>query len=188
MSIGSACRNKVLNTLRRKFKSPEEAEAHYFPLNLVASEPTEVEAATITPRLLNSSENQDLKVISSLYKSYCTSCSSVTPPDDFLKFALLAMEHLKSCGRSNVLYNLAKALGTMRDDQTDSLLPVKRMPMGLIEHCVNFFCCSHSEQVYVCTSITNSLTVIHLFLCRFLVLMIIVSGWFPCFRSLALSL
>ena len=93
-----------------------------------------------------------------------------------------------SCGRSNVLYNLAKALGTMRDDQTDSLLPVKRMPMGLIEHCVNFFCCSHSEQVYVCTSITNSLTVIHSFLCRFLVLMIIVSGWFPCFRSLALSL
>ena len=45
MSIGSACRNKVLNTLRMKFKSPEEAEAHYFPLNLVASEPTEVEAA-----------------------------------------------------------------------------------------------------------------------------------------------
>lgn len=55
--IGSACRNKVLNTLRRKFKSPEEAEAHYFPLKLVASEPTEVAVATITPSFLNSSEN-----------------------------------------------------------------------------------------------------------------------------------
>ena len=52
--IGSACRNKVLNTLRRKFKSPEEAEAHYFPLKLVASEPTEV---AVAPSFLNSSEN-----------------------------------------------------------------------------------------------------------------------------------
>ena len=48
-----------------------------------------------------------------------------------------AVEHLKSCGRSNVLYNMAKAIGTMREDQGDSLLPAKRMPMGLIEHCVN---------------------------------------------------
>lgn len=78
----------------------------------------------------------------------------MTPPDDFLKLALLAMEHLKSCGRSNVI---AKALGTMRDDQTDSLLPAKGMPMGLVEHCVNF-CCAHSDQVYVCT---NCLTIFY---------------------------
>ena len=82
----------------------------------------------------------------------------MTPPDDFLKLALLAMEHLKSCGRSNVIYNLAKALGTMRDDQTDSLLPAKGMPMGLVEHCVNFCCCAHSDQVYVCT---NCLTIFY---------------------------
>ena len=160
MFTGSACRNKVLNTLRRKFKSPEEADLHYFPKNLVASDPTAVAVATITPSLLNSPENQELKVISDLYKSYCSSCSSVIPPDDFLKLVLSAMEHLQSCSCSNVIYNLAKALGTMRDDQTDSLLPAKRMPMGLVEHCVNFFCCSRSEQVYACTGVTNCLTVI----------------------------
>ena len=66
------------------------------------------------------------------------------------------MEHLKSCSRSNVIYNLAKALGKMRDDHSDSLLPTKRIPMGLVEHCVNF-CSSHSDevQVCVCTSIAN---------------------------------
>ena len=37
-------------------------------------------------------------------------------------------------GRSNVVYRLSMALGTKREDQTDSLLPSKRMPMGLIEH------------------------------------------------------
>ena len=39
------------------------------------------------------------------------------------------------------------ALGTKRKDQTDSLLPSKRMPMGLIEHCVNFFCSSSIHEV-----------------------------------------
>ena len=104
MFIGSACQNKVLNTLRRKFKSPEEADLHYFPKNLVASDPTAVAVATVTPSLLNSPENQELKVISDLYKLYCSSCSSVIPPDDFLKLALSAMKHLQSCSPSNVFF------------------------------------------------------------------------------------
>ena len=70
-------------------------------------------------------------------------------PGDFLELAVAAMQHLKSCGRANVLYNFAKAIGTMREDKSDSLLPAKRMPMGLIEHCVNFFTSTH-VQVFLC--------------------------------------
>ena len=64
-------------------------------------------------------------------------CSRV--PDDFLNVVVKGVGHLKRTGRSNVVYLLAKALGTMRADGSDSLLPAKRMPMGLIEHIVNFF-------------------------------------------------
>lgn len=64
--------------------------------------------------------------------------------------AVSAMEHLESCGRSNVVYNLAKVLGRMRNDKSDSLLPAKRMPMGLIEHCVNFFSSSSIREVRTC--------------------------------------
>ena len=72
----------------------------------------------------------------------------IDPPDDFLSLAVSAMEHLRSCGeRSNVVY---KVLGTMRDDQSDSLLPARRMPMGLIEHCVNFSARRQFER-YTCT-------------------------------------
>ena len=70
-------------------------------------------------------------MISKLFKSYCAY--------DFLQFSMLAMKHLQLCGRLNVLYHLAKALGTMRNDQNESLLPAKRISMGLIERCVNFF-------------------------------------------------
>ena len=60
-------------------------------------------------------------------------------PGDFLNVIVEGVHHLKRSGRSNVIYLLAKALGTMRPDGSDSLLPANRMPMGLIEHVVNFF-------------------------------------------------
>ena len=68
-------------------------------------------------------------------------------PDGFIQLAFNGMSHLKKCGRSNVIYSLVKSLGTMRPDQTDSLLPAKRMLMGLIEHCVNFFSATSINQV-----------------------------------------
>lgn len=146
---GNACRNKVINSLRRKFKSPACAEAHYLQSQLVVST-EETAEQRITPVLQHSTETMpvnQLVIISDLYKSYIASNSNVAVPDDFLVLALSAMEHLKACGRSNVLYNLAKVLGTKREDNSDALLPAKRMPMGLIEHCINFFC-SSQQQVF----------------------------------------
>ena len=155
MFVGSACRNKVLRTLRKRFKSPEAAESHYFPLKLVASEPQPAGVETaITPSLQSFpshtkeiSPSQQLLAISEHLKSFCNSHSSIDPPDDFLSLAVLAMQHLCSCGCSNVVYKLVKVLGTMRDDQSNSLLPARRMPMGLIEHCVNFFSSSSIREV-----------------------------------------
>ena len=55
--------------------------------------------------------------------------------------------HLQQSGRTNVIYSMAKVLGTMRSDGSDSLLPARRMPMGLIEHTVNVFSASSIHQV-----------------------------------------
>ena len=71
-------------------------------------------------------------------------------PDDFIQLAVSGMSHLKRCGRSNVIYSLVKTVGTMRPDHSDSLLPAKRMLMGLIEHCVNFFSSTSINQVNLC--------------------------------------
>jgi len=99
--IGSACQNKVLNTLRKKFASPKDAKAHYFPQKLTATESIAAEVPIIPSLLLatiGSISNQQLQVISDLYKSYCNVRSSISLPDDFLQLALSAMEQLKSCG------------------------------------------------------------------------------------------
>ena len=115
----------------------------------VAVSDADVGEVQATPGLLSSVSNHDqqLALTSELFKLYCIEQADIKPPNDFLQLSMLAMKHLESCGRSNVLYSLAKSLGTMRNDGNESLLPARRMPLGLIEHCVNFFCSTSIRQV-----------------------------------------
>lgn len=92
--------------------------------------------------------DQQCTVLSNVFDLFLKESTFLTHiPDDFIKLSINGMSHLRKCGRSNVIYSLAKSLGTMRPDQTDSLLPARRMPMGLIEHCVNFFSATAVNQV-----------------------------------------
>ena len=64
----------------------------------------------------------------------------------FLKLAALAMKQLALNGCSNVLYNMAKVIGTIRNDNSVSCFP-ERMPMGLIEYACNFFTSENMNKV-----------------------------------------
>ena len=83
--------------------------------------------------------DQQLKVISVVFQKLAGSTYGVEIDGDFLELALQASKHLQECGRSNVLCGLARAIGTLRLDGSDSRLLAKRMPMGLLEHTANFF-------------------------------------------------
>ena len=99
-------------------------------------------------------------------------------------FASSAMLRLAEKHRSNILYNLAKGISTMREDGSDSRFPTQRMPMGLVEYTASFFVADDLNQVlpnYFCHS---SLFII-LFLLRFqVVLKITVYGSKLCTASL----
>ena len=58
--------------------------------------------------------------------------------EDFVSYASNAMSQLRHSRRTNVLYSLAKGIETLREDNSDSRLPTKRMPMGLIEYTASF--------------------------------------------------
>lgn len=49
------------------------------------------------------------------------------------------MQYLRESNRSNILYGLACGIGKKRVDGSDSVFPVTRMPMGLVEYIINFF-------------------------------------------------
>ena len=68
-------------------------------------------------------------------------------PQDYLELSVQAMLHLKQCDRSNILYSLAKGLGTLRPDGSDSKFPTKRMPAGLLQYMVEFFAADNLSQV-----------------------------------------
>ncbi len=46
-----------------------------------------------------------------------------------------------------MLYGLAKIIGTKRPGNEGCLLPLSRMPTGLLEHCINLFVSYKFEQV-----------------------------------------
>ena len=89
------------------------------------------------------------KVLTELFCGLMLKSNECVCPDDFLELSVNAMAHLHDCQCSNVVYLLSKARGTMRPDSSDSLLPAKRMPMGLIEYSVNFFTSHHINEVFV---------------------------------------
>lgn len=91
--------------------------------------------------------NAQLDLLSKLFSSYASNEMRLSVPDDFIALAARAMLQLMSSDRSNVLYNLAKAIGTIREDGSDSRLPTKRMPMGLIEYIANFFVADNLQSV-----------------------------------------
>ena len=95
-----------------------------------------------------------LQVLSGLFTSYLSVASSVSVPDDFLNHAAAAIVCLRKSGRTNVIYNLAKGIGTLRADKTDSRFPIKQMPMGLVEYIAQFFAEDNLQKV--CFNIRNS--------------------------------
>ena len=90
---------------------------------------------------------QKFTVLSQLFCKAMQEKHNIKVPSDFLELAAAGMVHLLDCNRANVIYLLARALGSMRADESDSLLPAKRMPMGLIEHTINFFNAEHVNEV-----------------------------------------
>lgn len=74
-------------------------------------------------------------------------CENVIRVEDFPSLAIKAMKMLREKGKSNVLRDFAKCLGLRRPDSNEPLMPVDRMPFGLIQHQIQFFCASDIRQV-----------------------------------------
>lgn len=74
-------------------------------------------------------------------------CENVIRVEDFPSLTIKAMKMLREKGKSNVLRDFAKCLGLRRPDSNEPLMPVDRMPFGLIQHQIQFFCASDIRQV-----------------------------------------
>jgi len=92
-------------------------------------------------------DDEQSSVLSSLYSDLVAAQCGMKIPSDYLELSLHAFKHLKESCRANVLYKLAKAIGEVRSDGSDTKLPCKQMPMGLLEHIANFYTAEFNQQV-----------------------------------------
>ena len=137
---GTACRFKVVGWLRKKFEKPIDAERYYNDERTTCTIDVQTDVSV-------DAKADDMKLLSSLFAQACEKEYNITVPKDYLVLSAFAMMQLEKANRSNVLYNLALGLGTSREDNSDSRFPTQRMPMGLIEHTINFFVANNANQV-----------------------------------------
>ncbi len=166
--IDTSCRYKVVKWLKKKFDSPKTAEVFYFSTAMSVGVQTSYSKTSMAVQTgcsgvdlvdvgvqtehscsylgaqinmlsaTRESEN-DLHAMSVAFSKYCKEKLNTELGEDFLELSASAMSKLKAGNRSNVLYNLAKGVGTNRMDESESIFPVTRMPMGLVEYTTNFF-------------------------------------------------
>ena len=151
MTLGAACTYKIVGCLLKKYESPEVAESTWLPSGSFSStglssmstdtQPTiasvgvqaDVVNRTVqcqtTLSLIPTTEQNQLADIANMF-TQLMSQQGIIVPTDYLQISAMVMKHLAGSGHSNVLY---KRMGTMRKDGSDSCLPCKRMPMGLLE-------------------------------------------------------
>ncbi len=164
MYIGEACRTQVNRTLSHRFTTPALAEEHFNYFSEDDISESLIESISAMPDSASSRQPayaddfekiltkldpaKQMQIISELFSLLVGQSLIPVPPPDFLELVILGMKRLHSNGRSNVIYLLAKAIGTMRPQGTDSLLPISRMPMGLLDYVVNFYTASSINKVY----------------------------------------
>ena len=92
---------------------------------------------------------EHLKLVGEIFTAYCFRWN-LTVHEDFLELTVKAMSQLNINGRTNILYALAKGLGTLRSDGSDTLFPCKQLVTGLLEYSANFFAVSYADEVCMC--------------------------------------
>ena len=60
-------------------------------------------------------------------------------PSDFVELCCKAFNELLHSGKDNIVYHLAKGLGTKRTDCSGPRLPTDRMPFGLLSYNIRYF-------------------------------------------------
>ena len=95
--------------------------------------------ASVISGFQKSSADQQLSALCEMFCCHAKTFYGVVVPSDFVSMSILGMKQLEKSGRINVIHELAKGLGTMRPDGSDSCFPTSRMPMGLLQYIVQFF-------------------------------------------------
>jgi hypothetical protein len=82
---------------------------------------------TLFGRFNKLSTEEQLSLMNEMFCRHASTHYQMKLPNDFLTLSLKGVTHLSETKRMNVLYELARGLGIMRPDGTDTLFPTSCM-------------------------------------------------------------
>jgi hypothetical protein len=88
-----------------------------------------------------------VELLDELHSSTCKSFGGGDVPADFIHHSLTAMKKLRNKGKSNIVYKLPRCISLIRVGSEESMMPLDRMPYGLIQYQIDFFNASHVNHV-----------------------------------------
>ena len=107
--------------------------------------------SAITDILFNLFEQKEfVDVIAILDKLYLwVACKKgiTSNPRSFIQLSLEAMKRLEDNNKVNLVFKFCQGLAQDRPDKSGPLIPIHRMPFGLLQHCIEFFTCTSVMQV-----------------------------------------
>ena len=146
LCAASSVRQRVVSTLRGRYKDVDVAEKAF---NI--DHDMEKSPCVSTEKILQSCkvlETKDLVFTADqIFQELVKRKELSIPHSNFIDLSLSAMENLKLHSKTNVLYKLAKIVATKRPDCDETLIPLNRMPWGLIQYQIDFFACQNINEV-----------------------------------------
>ncbi|KXJ06788.1 hypothetical protein AC249_AIPGENE26919 [Exaiptasia diaphana] len=163
-------RSRVVNSLRQRFKTVQEAEEHLglslthylgdldpkpvpsrlgpgvhkFTQTKQEEHPVENDYRTRSDEeFINQlTDDEAVKLANSLFLKLATRRGIDTNPADFVRLSLDAMVIFQQKQKKNLVYQFSRIIAK-------SLLPLNRMPFGLISYQIQFFNCTNIMQISV---------------------------------------
>ena len=95
-----------------------------------------------------SSNQTKVSLLNSLFANTAENVGLNNCPD-FIEQSVAGMQRLKENDKANLIYKFAKCFGTLRNDESgECLMPMNRMPFGLVAYQIEFFTTHNAKQVW----------------------------------------
>ena len=88
-----------------------------------------------------------IDILDKLYNWAVRKISITSNPQTFVQLSMDAMKRLEDNSKPNLVFIFCQGLAMDRPNDAGPLIPIHRMPFGLIQYCIEFFTCTNVMQV-----------------------------------------
>lgn len=96
-----------------------------------------------------------ISILDNLYTWVACNMGITSNPRTFIHFSLEAMKRLEDTGKPNLVFKFCQGLAVDRPNNAGPLIPIDRMPFGLMQYSIEFFTCTNVMQVCVTVRLSS---------------------------------